>query len=92
MWHNFLIGSQVNCNKGIYFNLSTHIVTYSMLCIYLTLNHQIIAPQYRSIAPQYISVALQYIPVAPHPTAIATLYGTASFQYEVALRFRDIQI
>ena len=42
-----------------------------MLYIYLTLNHQIIAPQ--------------YITVAPHPTAIAALYGTASFQYEAAL-------
>ena len=72
--------------------LSAFLLAIGMLCIYLTLNHQIIAPQYRSIAPQYISVVPQYIPVAPHPTTIATLYGTASFQYEVALRFRDIQI
>ena len=49
-----------------------------MLCIYLTLNHQIIAPQYITVAPQYITVA-------PHPAAIATLYGTAFFQYEAAL-------
>ena len=42
-----------------------------MLYIYLTLNHQIIAPQ--------------YITVAPHPATIAALYGTASSQYEAAL-------
>ena len=29
--HKILIGSQVNLNKGIYFNLSTHIVTYTSL-------------------------------------------------------------
>ena len=32
-----------------------------MLCIYLTLNHQI-------IVPQYITVVLQYITVAPQLT------------------------
>ena len=56
-----------------------------MLCIYLTLNHQIIAPQYITVAPQYITVVPQYITVVPHPAAIAALYGTASFQYEAAL-------
>ena len=56
-----------------------------LLCIYLTLNHQIIVPQYITVAPQYITVAPQYITVVPHPAAIAALYGTASFQYEAAL-------
>ena len=51
--------------------LSAFLLAIGMLCIYLTLNHQIIAPQ--------------YITIAPHPTTIATLYGTASFQYEAAL-------
>ena len=40
-----------------------------MLCIYLTLNHQIIAPQYITVAPQYITVAPQYITVAPQLTS-----------------------
>ena len=30
-----------------------------MLCIYLTLNHQIIALQYITVAPQYITVMPQ---------------------------------
>ena len=29
--HKILIGSQIDCNKSIYFNLSTHIVTYTSL-------------------------------------------------------------
>ena len=29
--HKILIGSQVDCNKGISSNLSTHIVTYTSL-------------------------------------------------------------
>ena len=58
--------------------LSAFLLAIGMLCIYLTLNHQIIAPQYITVAPQYITVV-------PHPAAIATLYGTASFQYEAAL-------
>ena len=58
--------------------LSAFLLAIGMLYIYLTLNHQIIAPQYITVAPQYITVA-------PHPTAIAALYGTASFQYEAAL-------
>ena len=58
--------------------LSAFLLAIGMLCIYLTLNHQIIALQYITVAPQYITVA-------PHPAAIAALYGTASFQYEAAL-------
>ena len=58
--------------------LSAFLLAIGMLCIYLTLNHQFIAPQYITVAPQYI-------PVVRHPAAIAALYGTASFQYEAAL-------
>ena len=68
--------------------LSAFLLAMGMLCIYLTLNHQIIAPQYITVVPQYITVAPQYITVVPHPTAIAALYGTASFQYEAA--FSDL--
>ena len=60
--------------------LSAFLLAIGMLYIYLTLNHQII-----TIPLQYISVLLQYITVAPHPAAIAALYGTTSFQYEAAL-------
>ena len=40
--------------------LSAFLLAIGMLCIYLTLNHQIIVPQ--------------YITVAPHPTAIAASF------------------
>ena len=51
-----------------------------MLCIYQTLNHITIPPQYTTIPLQYISVLPQYISVPPHPTAMTTLYGWNSSQ------------
>ena len=54
--------------------LSAFLLVIRMLCIYQTLNHITIPPQYTTIPPQYISVPPQYISVPLHPTAMTTLY------------------
>ena len=63
--------------------LSAFLLVIGMLCIYQTLNHTTIPPQYTTIPLQYISVPLQYISVPPHPTTMTTyIHGTASHKVQ----------